>query len=202
MFYLKNPVPCLHNEPYYDGLKWGNTADLGSDLAAYYSRVALYGSVLSGGLAGHVYGTDHIWDGNSEMPGSFLIQSAEQMQHIYKFLFSEGTSYQDLMPDKKLLEPHLTLSGDKNMGWAYCMHTESKDLFMLYFEKDCPTARLNGVLPGTDNKIQWFEPDKGSWMKTEMVVSDREGKITLPDFPAGSDISKKDWAIKLTLLTQ
>ena len=68
MFVLNNPVPIVNNEPYYDGLKWGNDADQGSDLAAYYSRVALYGSVLSGALAGHVYGADHIWDGDDKMP--------------------------------------------------------------------------------------------------------------------------------------
>ena len=49
-----DPVPCLNNEPYHDDLKWGNDADQGSDLAAYYSRVALYGCALSGALADHV----------------------------------------------------------------------------------------------------------------------------------------------------
>lgn len=199
MFYLKDPVPCLHNEPYYDGLKWGNTPDQGSDLAAYYSRVALYGSVLSGGLAGHVYGADHIWRGNNEMPGAFLIQSAAQMQYIYKFLFSEGTSYQDLMPDKQLLEPNQTRNEDKNMGWAYCMHTEAKDLFMLYFEKDCPKAILNGTKPGAGYELQWFDASDGNWVKTERVASDQEEKIIMPEFPSGSGISKKDWAVKLKL---
>jgi hypothetical protein len=202
MFYLNNPVPCLHNEPYYDGLKWGNDADQGSDLAAYYSRVALYGSVLSGGLAGHVYGADHIWRGNSEMPGAFLIQSADQMQHIYKFLFSEGTSYQDLMPDKQLLEPNQTQNEDKNMGWAYCMHTEAKDLFLLYFEKDCPEATLSGTKPGADYEIQWFDTSEGKWVKTERVASDQEGIIKMPEFPFGSNNSEKDWAVKLTVADQ
>jgi len=202
MFYLNNPVPCLHNEPYYDGLKWGNTADQGSDLAPYYSRVALYGSVLSGGLAGHVYGADHIWRGNSEMPGAFLIQSAAQMQYIYEFLFSEGTSYQDLMPAKQLLEPNQTPNEDKNMGWAYCMRTDTKDLFMLYFEKDCPKAALNGALPGAHYELHWFDASTGSWLETESIESDQEGKINMPDFPPGSKISNKDWAVKLKLSTQ
>ncbi len=202
MFYLNNPVPCLHNEPYYDGLKWGNTADQGSDLAAYYSRVALYGSVLSGGLAGHVYGADHVWRGNSEMPGAFLIQSAAQMQYIYKFLFSEGTSYQDLMPAKQLLEPNQTPNEDKNMGWAYCMHTETKDMFILYFEKDCPKATLTGTIPSTNYEIHWFDASTGNWLETESVKSDQEGVISMPDFPAGSGISKKDWAVKLKQITQ
>jgi len=199
MFYLKDPVPCLHNEPYYDGLKWGNDADQGSDLAAYYSRVALYGSVLSGGLAGHVYGADHIWRGNSEMPGAFLIQSAAQMQHIYEFLFSEGNAYQDLMPSKQLLEPNQTSNADKNMGWAYCLHTEAKDLFLLYFEKDCPKTTLSGTTPGANYEINWFETSTGNWVQTESARSDQDGMIRMPDFPTGSGISERDWAVKLVL---
>jgi hypothetical protein len=199
MFYLKDPVPCLNNEPYYDGLKWGNTAGQGSDLAAYYSRVALYGSVFSGGLAGHVYGADHIWDGDSEMPGAFLIQSAAQMPYIYRFLFSEGTAYRDLLPEKQLLDPNQTQNEDKNMGWAYCMRTERKDLFMLYFEKDCPKAILIGTKPGAGYEMQWFDTSKGKWVKTERVRSDQTGKIKMPDFPTGSGISTRDWAVKLVL---
>lgn len=201
MFYHDQPVPCLHNEPYYDGLKWGNTADLGSDLAAYYSRVALYGSVFSGALAGHVYGADHIWDGDSDMPETFLIQSASQMQHIYEFLFSEGEAYQDLVPQKQLLEPYQTPNKDQNMGWAYCMHTKTRELFVLYFEKACPKPTLKSTIPNAQYEMHWFETSSGKWTKTEMVESDQNGEIALPDFPNGANVSKQDWALKLKLVT-
>jgi hypothetical protein len=197
MFYQENPVPCLHNEPYYDGLKWGNDADHGSNLAAYYSRVALYGSVLSGGLAGHVYGADHVWDGDDNMPEAFLYQSASQMKYIYEFLFSEGEMYQDLMPLKDQLEPNMTENEDKNMGWAYCMGTESKELFMLYFEKDCPKASLCGAIPDTNYMIQWFDTATGDWIKNEEVKSDKNGILILPAFPDSTTISTRDWAVKL-----
>jgi hypothetical protein len=197
IFYLDEPVPGLNNEPYYDGLKWGNDADQGSDLAAYYSRVALYGSVLSGGLAGHVYGADHIWRGNSEMPGAFLIQSAAQIPYIYDFLFSEGTEYQYLRPVRELLEPNQTPNEDNNMGWAYCMRTETKELFMIYFEEGCPIPLLNSANPSSDYGLQWFEPSTGQWVQQEKIQSDQDGKIVLPDFPDGSAVSIKDWALKL-----
>ena len=121
------------------------------------------------------------------------------MQHIYKFLFSVGTSYQDLMPDKQLLQPNQTPNEDKNMGWAYCMHTESKDLFMLYFEKDCPRAILSGAVPGTVYELNWFDTAEGIWVEGENIPSDQDGRITLPDFPGGYDISTRDWALKLKL---
>lgn len=197
MFYHNDPVPCLHNEPYYDGLKWGNTADLGSDLAAYYSRVALYGSVLSGALAGHVYGADHIWDGDSHMSETFLIQSASQMQFIYKFLFSEGKSFQELRPDRSLLDPNQTKNPDQNMGWAYCMHTPSQKLFLLFFEKGCPKASLKGAIPRSSYMLKWFDASTGEWIEGGIIHSDVDGILALPDFPSGSSISQKDWAVKL-----
>ena len=71
IFNLKNPAPALNGEPYYAGYKDARGADIG----VHYSRGAegntekdneivrsgAYGSFLSGGLAGHVYGAEGIW---------------------------------------------------------------------------------------------------------------------------------------------
>jgi hypothetical protein len=200
MFRLDNPAPCLNNEPYYDGLKRGSDATLGSNEAAYNCRVALYGSVLSGALAGHVYGADHIWDGDKNMPEAFLIQSGAQMQHIYSFLFSEGKAYQNLIPARELLKPNQTENEDNNQGWAYCMKSAAKDFFLLYFEKACAQATLCGTLPGHNYQIQWFKPATGKWLKPQTLRSNPAGKIILPDFPGGSNSSKSDWAMKLTII--
>jgi len=200
MFELETPVPIVNNEPYYDGLKWGNDADLGSDLAAYYSRVALYGSVFSGALAGHVYGADHIWDGDNKMPEAFTIQSASHMQHIRMFLFSEGDAYQNLNAAKQLLVTNETLNEDKNMGWAYCMRTEVKDLFMLYFEKGCQKPTLRGAISNRKYELQWFNTSTAEWVKSETLASDKTGVIEMPNFPSGESISITDWAVKIKLI--
>ncbi|MFC2090400.1 DUF4038 domain-containing protein [Bacteroidota bacterium] len=199
-FYLDDPVPCLNNEPYYDGLKWGNDADQGSDLAAYYSRVALYGSVLSGGIAGHVYGADHIWDGDIQMPGAFLIQSAEQMQYIYNFLFSEGKVYQYLLPEKELLVPNQYPNKDKNMGWGYCMHTKKNDLFLLYFEKNFTRAQLKTGLSKARYQISWFNPRNGTWSDSWTLESNNSGMLNLTAFPGDTDTSTIDWGLKVKLV--
>lgn len=200
MFVLNNPVPIVNNEPYYDGLKWGNDADQGSDLAAYYSRVALYGSVLSGALAGHVYGADHIWDGDDKMPEAFVIQSAAQMKYVYTFLFSDGDSYKNLLTGRQLLVPNETPKEDKNMGWAYCMRTDTKDLFFLYFEKGCQKAILQGASSNKEYKVHWFETATGEWSKTETLKSNGKGDIEMPTFPSGVSISNTDWAVKIKLV--
>ena len=200
MFNLNNPVPIVNNEPYYDGLKWGNDADQGSDLAAYYSRVALYGSVLSGALAGHVYGADHIWDGDDKMPEAITIQSAAQMRYIYKFLFSEGSNYQKLLTANDQLVPNNTSNEDRNMGWAYCMATSSKDLIFQYYEQGCQKAKLSGVLPDHEYQLYWFNTTDGEWIKGELLDSNDQGVIEMPDFPGGNSISSIDWACKIKLV--
>ena len=61
------PIPGINGEPYYDGME---DAAPGSEKAARYCRSAIYGSVLSGGLGGQIYGaggwSGGIWSGEVE----------------------------------------------------------------------------------------------------------------------------------------
>ncbi len=202
IFRLENPVPIVVNEPYYDGLKWGNDAEVGSDLAAYYSRVALYGCVLSGAMAGHVYGAHHIWRGDEQMPEAFLSQAAGQMRHIYDFLFSEGDAYSDLIEAKSLLRPFQTDNEDDNMGWSYCMRSENMDMFFLYFEKGCRKPLLTGALRNAEYDFHWFDPVTGMWTGFESVKSTRRGFIEFPEFPDGGSVSGTDWALKIKAVSR
>lgn len=197
IFGLENPVPIVVNEPYYDGLKWGNKADLGTDLAAYYSRVALYGSVFSGALAGHVYGANHIWNGDKQMPEAFVIKSAGQMNHIFNFMFSEGDVYTELIPAKHLLRPYQTSNTDNNMGWSYCMRTKNRDLYFLYFEKSCQKPVLTEALRETEYEFNWYNPSTGEWTRSERVKSTRRGFLEFPNFPDDGSVSNTDWALKI-----
>ncbi len=197
IFNLKDPVPVVMNEPYYDGLKWGNDADLGSDLAAYYSRVALYGCVLSGALAGHVYGAHHIWRGDEQMPEAFVIQSAAQMNNIRQFLYSEGDTYKSMVVAKHLLNPNQTPNDDKNMGWSYCLRSENREMFFLYFEKGCNNPVLTETKPKTEYEFSWFNPENGEWIRSEKLQSDGRGSLKFPDFPGGGSVSITDWALKI-----
>jgi hypothetical protein len=199
IFSLKDPVPIVVNEPYYDGLQWGNKADLGSDLAAYYSRVALYGSVFSGALAGHVYGAHHIWKGDEQMPEAFVIQSAAQMKNIRQFLFSEDNAYKNLVVAKHLLNPHQTPNEDQNMGWSYCMRSENRELFFVYFEKGCQKPVLNETKPETEYAFHWYDPVSGVWNTSGTLQSDGRGSLKFPDFPDGRSVSDTDWALKIKI---
>jgi hypothetical protein len=202
------PVPGINGEPYYDGMP---DAEGGSELAALYCRSAMYGSVLSGGFGGHIYGAGGwdggMWSGEVEETSSAPIwdvirwQSGDEMRHLKTFVLSEGARYQELVPSLDLLSPNRTGEADGMVGWAYCARTAAKDLFLLYFEKDCPQASLSGAAPGERYSSTWFDPRSGEWLETSAGVlrADPQGKIDLPRFPNDAAQSDDDWALRLAL---
>jgi hypothetical protein len=199
-------VPGINGEPYYAGML---DAKGGTDKSALYCRSAMYGSVLSGGLGGHIYGgggwNGGLWSGEVEDVSPTPIwevikwRSAEQMRHLRTFILSEGSRYQELIPSVELVNPSRTGEEKSCIGWAYCARTSEKDLFLLYFEKDCPKAVLAGALPRSKYKALWFNPHNGNWIDVEILSTDAKGRINLPNFPDKSTRSKTDWALKLTL---
>ena len=72
IFQLPNPKPALNGEPYYSG--YADPRHAVKRLRApgntptddRYVRSSMYGSFLSGGLAGHVYGAEGIWGADNE----------------------------------------------------------------------------------------------------------------------------------------
>lgn len=204
IFQTQPPLPGLNGEPYYDGME---KAEPGSELAALYCRSAMYGSVLSGGLAGHIYGAGGwqggMWSGEVEAASQYPIweviqwASADQMRHLKRFILSEGRRYQDLQPAVDLVTPNKCNGPKTNTGWAYCARTEKPEFFLLYFERDCPPAQLSGVQPEAAYQALWFNPRSGNWCNADLVNASGEGVIDLPPFP--DKTCQQDWALKLTL---
>jgi hypothetical protein len=83
------------------------------------------------------------------------------------------------------------------IGWSYCACTEEKDLFYLYFEKDCPKANLSGAISKGEYAARWFNPRIGIWRDAGVLVADSAGLIDLPNFPGNFSKSRNDWAMKL-----
>ncbi|MHC4206466.1 MAG: apiosidase-like domain-containing protein, partial [Planctomycetota bacterium] len=92
IFNASPPVPGINGEPYYAGMEGADGETETSDL---YCRSAMYGSVLSGGLGGHIYGAGGwdggMWGGNVEDAAENHIwdvikwRSADQMRHLRTF---------------------------------------------------------------------------------------------------------------------
>jgi hypothetical protein len=206
IFNASPAVPGINGEPYYAGML---DAEGGTDKSALYCRSAMYGSLLSGGLGGHIYGgggwQGGLWSGEVEDASPTPIwevikwRSADQMRHLRTFILSEGSSYQELVPSVDMLKPNRTGKEKSCIGWAYCAGTSGKDLFLLYFEQDCPKATLASALPQSKYKALWFNPRTGNWIDAGVLSADSAGKINLPNFPDKSTRSKTDWALKLTL---
>jgi len=205
------PVPGINGEPYYDGME---DAKPGTDLAALYCRSAMYGSVLSGGLGGHIYGAGGwqggLWSGEVETASRWPIwdvlqwSSADQMRHLKTFILSEGKAYQDLVPSDDVLSPNRSDKPQTNVGWAYCARTKSGKTHLLYFERDCPGAVLSGLNPGARYTLQWFNPRTGKWISPAHKVkqADDKGNLILPPFPGAQAKSREDWAMKVKPVSQ
>ena len=206
IFNASPPVPGINGEPYYAGMEGADGETETSDL---YCRSAMYGSVLSGGLGGHIYGAGGwdggMWGGNVEDAAENHIwdvikwRSADQMRHLRTFILSEGSRYRDLVPSANLIMPNRAGEPKSCVGWAYCARTEEKDLFVLYFEKDCPKGNLSGAISKGKYAARWFNPRIGIWRDAGVLVADSAGLIDLPNFPGNFSKSRKDWAMKLKL---
>ena len=214
IFNLEPPFPAINFEPYYTG--WlheinkpaGEEPPANSDRDNYFARAQMYGSVLSGGLSGHVHGTasyditttgepdgarPHFWD-------ALKYKSANYMQHLEAFILSEGSAFQQLTLARQDVVPNK--AGDAPFdgldGWSYMMRTPEKDLAMLYFENESELPVLNNFKPSANYTFRWFNTETGEWHDPVVLKSNGEGTITLPAFPGGTNRSMKDWAAKIT----
>jgi hypothetical protein len=121
------------------------------------------------------------------------------MRHLRDFVLSEGRRYQELIPAAESVQPSRTGKDKSCIGWAYCARTAEKDLFLLYFEKDCPAARLSGTEANRKYEAKWFDPRTGRWIDAGVLEADGGGAVTLPRFPGGTSMSHIDWGLKLRL---
>ena len=202
-FFSKPARPSLNGEPHYAG--WydvrGGSAG-GSREDDLDVRSAMYGNVLSGGLAGHIYGANGIWGGDVEPYAKDLMwdtlkwPSGGQLQYVRDFLLSVGDLYRELIPHRELILPNTSGPARGFRGWAFGSRTDDKKLFMLYFEPGCLTAKVAGALPGKSYAAKRMSPETGEWTNIDggSLVSDEEGEIQLPIFPSDSDVAIRLWA--------
>jgi hypothetical protein len=209
IFYSPHPQPGLNGEPYYSGYNdargrvgggYRFGAPGGTEKDDQYVRSGIYGSFLSGGFAGHIYGSEALWGADIEpeapvkMWDAFQWNSAKMMQHLRTFAFSIGRRFQDLIPNADLVSPNRTQTIRGYEGWAYAAHTPEKDIVMAYFEKGCPRSQIRATRPMSVYAAQWFDPRTGTWTNVNdgWVLSNVLGVVMLPEFPADND-----WGLRL-----
>lgn len=215
LFKLDPPYPAINFEPYYTGwdheinMPNGERPPANSKRDNYFSRAQMYGSVLSGGLSGHVHGTaayditttgepegmrPHVWD-------AFKYESANYMKNLKAFILSEGNKYQYLQLARQDLQPNKAAGSPEEGldGWSYMMRTPEKDLALLYFENQSVQPVLNNFKPKNAYYFQWFNTITGDWQKKIIINSNEKGVLKLPDFPDRQNPSSIDWAAKIVI---
>lgn len=213
IFKLDPPYPAINFEPYYTG--WhheinkpgGERPAANSDRDNYFARAQMYGSVLSGGLSGHVHGTaaydmtttgepagarPHFWD-------ALKYESAKYMRHLSNFILSEGSNFQNLELARQDVHPHKAPNAPEDGldGWAYMMRTSDKKLAFLYFENQSIIPTLHHFNPGKEYSLQWYHPVTGEWKANILIKADDNGRLHIPNFPNEDDRASRDWAAKI-----
>jgi hypothetical protein len=215
LFNLQPPYPAINFEPYYTGwdheinMPHGERPPANSARDNYFSRAQMFGSVLSGGLSGHVHGTaayditttgepsgmrPHFWE-------ALKYESGFSMRNLESFILSEGSRYQALQIAYKDLHPQKAPGSpsDGLDGWSYMMRTPEKDFALLYFEHQAVLPELTGFKAHTVYLFQWFNTVNGEWSKIKIIETDKKGKLVLPQFPDGQNPSSIDWAAKIKI---
>jgi hypothetical protein len=218
IFALTPAYPAANLEPYYTGWNHsinrpgGETPEPDSDRDNYFARAMMYGSVLSGGLAGHVHGTaaydvtstgepagwrPHIWT-------ALRYKSGAQMQHLRDFVLSEGDRYQQLVPASTSLNPRAIPDAidDGLDGWSFMMRTDDRSFALLYFENNAERPQITGLATNARYQWTWFNPRDGGWSNPLELTADADGTLAAPEFPEGDSTTVNDWAATLTRTTR
>jgi hypothetical protein len=215
LFQLQPAMPAANLEPYYTGWNHsinrpgGETPAPGSDRDVYFARAMMYGSLLSGGLGGHVHGTaaydvtstgepagwrPHIWT-------ALRYGSGEHMAHFKAFVLSEGPRYQDLKLASDSLTPRSIPNAlvDGLDGWSFLMRADAKDFALAYFEVKALRPRISGFAPSGRYRWTWYDPRTGVWAKPLSVRADASGMLQAPPFPLGGGQAAQDMAAKILM---
>jgi hypothetical protein len=213
IFKLDPSYPAINFEPYYTGwnheinMPGGERPPANSDRDNYFARAQMYGSVLSGGLSGHVHGTSayditttgepagarpHFWE-------TLKYKSANYMQYLRDFILSERGDYQKLELARQDVQPNEAPDAPEDGldGWSYMMRTPDKNLAFLYFENESVLPTLHNFTPDSDYLFQWYHPVRGEWKENMLIKADDNGVLRVPDFPDGEDRASNDWAAKI-----
>jgi len=217
LFRLVPAYPAANLEPYYTGWNHainrpgGETPAENSERDNYFARAMMYGSVLSGALAGHVHGTGAYDVTSTGEPAGWRpyiwtalrYQSGAQMQHLRTFVLSEGPRYQLLEPASQDLVPRAMQDAraDGLDGWSFLMRTATRDFALVYFEYRAQRPKLNGFTPRANYRWTWFDTRTGTWSKPVKLTADATGTLAAPPFANGAGQTTQDVAAKIVRTT-
>ena len=179
IFQPPHPQPALNGEPYYSGYtdargRWERPgyqfgAPGGTEKDDQFVRSAMYGSFLSGGFAGHVYGAEGIWGADIEPAAPIKMWDA----------FQWNSAAPDAAPAHVRLVDRQALPGTGAGCRPGLAQQEPRpasvrrlgllrpharpEIFLVYFEKGCPRSQVRGARLSSEYRAEWFDPRNGTW---------------------------------------
>ena len=161
IFRLSPAYPAANLEPYYTGWNHpinrpgGETPVADSDRDNYLARAMMYGSVLSGALAGHVHGTaaydvtstgepagwrPHIWT-------ALRYKSGAQMKHLKEFVLSSWLAVSGADSRERRLEPaHGSQGASRRARWLDVHDANSEPRFCAaVFRVECSAVATERI---------------------------------------------------------
>ena len=211
--YHQQPAkPALNLEPFYPGwgLHSGNEINAGMDDTTM-AQMQMYGSVLSGGLAGHAWGD--AWyagaataTGRSSQDGGTIVPSndpqvnalkrfeSQAMGHLKSFILDSDHNYAKLVP-----AADTNLSDSQNY-----LHTlsiaDDKSFALGFFAADfrnSPKAlpSLKNLMKSETYQFEWWDVTNGGWISAGNVTTNNSGVMKTPALP--NNDRTKSWAYRI-----
>jgi len=204
--------PALNLEPFYPG--WGlhssNEINPGLDDTTM-AQMQMYGSVLSGGLAGHAWGD--AWyagaatsTGRSQADGGTIVPSndpqvnalgrfdSQAMGHLKRFILDAGHDYKRLVP-----AADTNLSDNQGLIHALSI-SDDKELALGFFTAD--SRRNPKALPALTNLtasqnylFEWWDVTNGRWISAGDIKTSNSGRLQPPSLP--NNDRTKNWAYRI-----
>jgi len=210
--YRNTTKPALNLEPFYPG--WGlhsqNEINSGLDDTTM-AQMQMYGSVLSGGLAGHAWGD--AWyagaaasTGRSQANGGTIVPDndpqknalnrfeSQAMGHLRDFILDADHEYQRLIP-----AAHTNLSDSQ--GFVHTISVSDDKKFALgFFTADSrsnpdPLPKLTNLTASETYLFEWWDVTNGGWISAGDVATNRSGTLQPPNLP--NNDRTRNWAYRI-----
>jgi len=204
--------PALNLEPFYPGwgLHSGNEINHGLDDTTM-AQMQMYGSVLSGGLAGHAWGdawyagaaastTRKTEDGGTIVPKNDpqvnALESFESqaMGHLRSFIMDSEHEYQRLIP-----AAHTNLSDSQ--GFVHTLSISDDKKFALGFFTADPGSnpkalpQLTNLTASETYLFEWWDVTNGGWISAGDIISNSNGILQPPSLPNNDRTT--NWAYRI-----
>ncbi|MGB7394151.1 MAG: LamG-like jellyroll fold domain-containing protein [Pricia sp.] len=204
--------PALNLEPFYPGwgLHSGNEINPGLD-DTRMAQMQMYGSVLSGGLAGHAWGDAYYAGaaastGRSQADGGTIVPEndpqrnalrsfeSQAMGHLKRFILDSGHDYKRLEPaaDTNLSDSDnfvhtLSISDDKSFALGFFTGTSNRNPDAL--------PQLTNLQPSESYLFEWWDVTNGGWIRAGEVSTSNSGRLAPPALP--NNDRTKNWAYRI-----